>query len=251
MNILLLGDCIAVGQNLLMPEITNNKDIRVPEFNVNKQFEKEIVKWFLKNNKLKIALPEIVRSSYITKTREEKKLAWPGLIPVTDNLAVGGETFQGMHKKVKEYIQKNKKPDLVLITDFSISHRCVVVNNQSQKYVIKRDISWKNSVQHIWPNEVYKLFVNKVIEQEKLGIQYQQRKNKKSYNMLTKFLKEKNINYKFLVFRDFSRHITADYEDYTNFVKSYCDANGETKFQDKLKAQTTIANHIKKHILLQ
>ena len=46
MNILLLGDCIAVGQNLLMPEITNNKDIRVPEFNVNKQFEKEIVKWF-------------------------------------------------------------------------------------------------------------------------------------------------------------------------------------------------------------
>ena len=49
MNILLLGDCIAVGQNLLMPEITNNKDIRVPEFNVNKQFEKEIVKWFLKN----------------------------------------------------------------------------------------------------------------------------------------------------------------------------------------------------------
>ena len=103
MNILLLGDCIAVGQNLLMPEITNNKDIRVPEFNVNKQFEKEIVKWFLKNNKLKIALPEIVSSSYITKTREEKKLAWPGLIPVTDNLAVGGETFQGMHKKVKEY----------------------------------------------------------------------------------------------------------------------------------------------------
>ena len=140
-NILLFGDCIATGQDVLLPEITGVPDM-ISDALSFRDLEKQLVIWFLKQNKEKIKMKDLVRLSYKTKIKKEKELAWPAYIPNLTNLAVAGETFQGIHKKIKKYLEENKKPDLVIITDFSKSHRCIVINYDSQQYVVKRDFNF-------------------------------------------------------------------------------------------------------------
>lgn len=243
-NILLFGDCIANGHDVLLPEITGMPDIISDGVDVQKNLDKQLVKWFLKQNKEKIEMKDIVRLSYKAKIKKEKELSWPAYIPNLTNLAVTGETFQGVHKKIKKYLEENKKPDLVIITDFSKSHRCIVINHDSQQYIVKRDFNFIEFDQFIWPNNVYIMFMERVKQQETFGEIYQKRKHKKSFNLLIKFLKQNKIPHKFLIFRKYNTYLSEDFIDYSDLTKNYTNTQGKDVCSLKLQQQKGIAERV-------
>ena len=247
-RIVLLGDCIATGQDLLWPEITGEKDfIANPvECVKNEDFQKKLMMWFLKNNSEKIDLKNLLHLSYKLKIKKEKGMSWASHLPNCLNLAVAGESFQGMHKKLKKLIEDKNQVDHVLITDFSATHRCVVVNQRNQKHVIKRDINFLELPQDIWPAEAYDEFVQKVHSQETKGFDYQKRKNKKSYQILTRLLEQHNIPFRFLLFRKDNNYLTTEYVDMTDLADKYTDADtGNVVCAKKLAVQVDIAERLR------
>tara|TARA_R110000823_G_C15797519_1_gene486808 strand:+ start:84 stop:854 length:771 start_codon:yes stop_codon:yes gene_type:complete len=245
-QIVILGDCIATGQGLLWPEITGDKDIAVDYIEVlkNKDFKKKLVSWYLKNNKEKVDFNSIIHHSYKSEIKKEKDMSWVSHIPNSLNLAVAVETFQGMHKKIKKIILENRKPSMVLITCFSEEHRCVVINQNNQKFVVKRDINFWELDQHIWPTEIYQKFMTKLNDQELLGDQFQRRKNKKSFDMLTRLLDHHQIPYKFLLFRKCNSYISTQYVDLSDLHAKYRNHDGRDLATRKLEVQPEIARRV-------
>ena len=248
-KIVLLGDCIATGQGTLWPEITGEKDFVSDAIDCakNKVLQKKLVSWYLKNHKEKINIDSVVDHSLKAKLNKEKGMSWVTHVPNCINLAVAGETFQGMHKKIKKIIRENTIPSLVLITCFAPTHRCVVVNQNNQKFVCKREFQLLEEKQRIWPDAVYQQFVTLVKKQELFGEDFQKRKNKKSFRMLTKLLDQFRIPYKFLVFRKYNRYISNQYVDLSDLPATYCD-NGYELLTRKLEAQPEIAKRVMDNI---
>lgn len=248
-QILILGDCIATGQNCLMPEITGEEIF--PDFAVNSNFEKDIILWYLKNNKKdKKNANDLLKLAYAYKRSKEKEIAWPALLdqPVI-NLAVSGETFQGMHHKIKNYIEKNNKPDLILITDFYHEHNCVVVN-KNKKFVVKRDTAFIDQPQDVYPPDVYEIFKTRANEQRHKGTNYQIRKTIKSFYQLEKVLEKNNINYRLLCFRNYHKKYiwyNKNFVDCTEFISKYRSTNEDNCIK-KLQAQKFIADFLKTKI---
>ena len=245
-QIVLLGDCIATGQGTLWPEITGDKDLVLDDIEVlkNKALEKKLVSWYLKNHKERVDINSIIHHSYKSKIKKEKDMSWVSHIPNSLNLAVAGETFQGMHKKIKKIILENSKPSMVLITCFSPEHRCVVVNQNNQQFVVKRDKGLLEAEQHIWPARVFQEFIAKVKDQEHLGEQFQRRKNKKSFEMLTKLLDHHQIPYKFLLFRKHNSYISTQYVDLSDLPAEYHNNDRRALPIRKLELQPEIARRV-------
>tara|TARA_R110000803_G_scaffold203449_1_gene269030 strand:- start:361 stop:1131 length:771 start_codon:yes stop_codon:yes gene_type:complete len=245
-QIVLLGDCIATGQDLLWPEILGDEDFVADaiECAKNKVLEQKLVSWYLKNNKEKVDFNSIIHHSYKSKIKKEKDMSWVSHIPNSLNLAVAGETFQGMHKKIKKIILENSKPSMVLITCFSEGHRCVVINQNNQKFVVKRDINFLELDQHIWPTEIYQEFMTRLNDQELLGEQFQRRKNIKSFEMLTRLLDHHQIPYKFLLFRKYNSYISTQYVNLSDLPKKYRNDKGQESSNRKLEAQPEIARRV-------
>lgn len=248
-QIVLLGDCIATGQSLLWPEISGDKDFVADAVDCveNKTLEKKLVAWYLKNRKEKLQINSVIHQSLKAKINKEKSMSWVAHIPGCLNLAVAGETFQGMHKKIKKIITENKKPSLVLITCFAASHRCVVINQNNQKFVVKREVALLEKEQRIWPDEVYKEYVSRVRKQELYGEEFQKRKNKKSFTMLIKLLDQSRIPYKFLLFRKYNRYISDQFVDLSDLIATYSN-NGHEQLTRKLEAQPEIAKRVMSNI---
>ena len=120
---IVIGDCVATGTDVLLPEITGDPDCLATDIadeSVVTTMVKDVSKWFLKNNKSKVHINDLADSSFTLKLQREKSLAWPSHIPNCVNLAVAGETFQGMHKKIKEY--RREIPNIeIIFYSYSIS----------------------------------------------------------------------------------------------------------------------------------
>ena len=245
-SIVLVGDCIATGESLLWPEITGDKEFvgDAIESVKDKTLEKKLAAWYLKHNKEKIDFANIMRHSYKAKIKKEKEMSWVSHIPGCLNLAVAGETFQGMHKKIKKEIAEVGKPSMVLVTCFSHGHRCVVVNQNNQRHVVKRDMGMLEHDQSIWPTEVYKDFIDRVKGQELLGEQFQKRKHKKSFQLLIKLLDQHQIPHKFLLFRKYNKYLSDQYVDLTDLPETYKNNDGHEIASKKLEVQLDIARRV-------
>lgn len=245
MSVVVLGDCIATGYNVLLHEILDDDNLLHPEYGLNEEQEKKFGIWFLSQN-IKIKAENIKQQAYAYKLEQEMNLAWPSLIPGCTNLASQNETFLGMFYKIKEYLKRQKKPKLVLLTDFSPTHRCVVINNDG-KHIVQNDIALIHDQQHTWKPGVYDQFKKKIIKQESFGEKYQKRKTKLSFDILRKFLKINQIPYKFLMFKQHNTYLTKNYIDCTDLIKTYT-VGKQHHCKNKLKAQILIAKHVEKHI---
>ena len=247
-RILLLGGCHHIGQHLLVPEIIGEDDCVVDGTQIVGRMGKKMMLWFLQNNKEKIEASSIVRKAYAYKEQKEKLIAWPSQLEGCTNLAQGCETYQGMQHKLRNYLLENSKPDLVLITDIGKQHRGVVINNDNVKYVVSQDMALLGRQKSSLPDDVYRMAVEKIKRQEKLGNEYQQIKAKKSYEMLVRVLKHHAIPHRLLLMQDYNRYITDDYIDLNPYYKQYIDKNGDQIISKKLQAQSDIALYVKSQI---
>jgi hypothetical protein len=249
-RILVLGDCIATGQNCLLDKITGVDSLSIEDDFYQSSDEKEryIIKWFLQNNTHKLHLSDIKKLSYKYKTELERKIAWPNFLPATvDNLSIAGETFQGMHSTLKKYLKNNPPPNFLIITDFDRSHNCVVINYSGKKYIVKRATSLLDQPQYLYPEKVYKLFRNKIDKEIFKGNNFFLKKNKKALYYFIKFVERQKINYTIVSFYTWFKEIHDNYIDCCHLVSMYKN-NGLTNIRQKKDSQPIIAEHVYNNI---
>ena len=253
-NTLLVGDCIATGFNCLMHEIIQEETVVMSDLQRFTKFEQPIVKWFLQKNKDKINFEEIVDKAYAYKRQYEINVAWPSYFknPIK-NLAVFGETYEGMLIKTKQYIAEYGKPNLIIITDFTESHHGNYVNLNNKEYYVKRDRQLLDEPQKTWPNDVYNIFKEKVKEELQYDSTYHYKKHQKELESVIEYLTKNNLNYKFCIFREWTKKIVnnIDYIDCIFLTERYItNANNGEEVDTKIKYQTQklIANYIEKRL---
>lgn len=254
-KILILGDCIATGQNCLLNEITGIDPLYIEDDfqRMDEQRKKFVAAWFIKNNKNQINLQKLNRNEIIDlavkeKIKCEKKISWPNFMNAdTENLSVAGETFQGMHDKIKTYIKNKGYPTQIILTDFDDTHCCVIINHLGTKYIVKRPIALIHEPQSWYPTHVYEKF-KKVAEKEILqGKKTFLKRSKKSLYFLKKFIEKTKINYNIVSFQPWLREIEKNFIDCNHFVNIY--KNGKTiDIKKKRDSQPLIANYVCKKL---
>ena len=251
-KILVVGDCIANGQNLLLPEILSKDEVEGDNLKISQEpgFNKKLLAWYLKKSKSKTHdAYKLLADALKFKRQQEKELSWVKHLPDSVNLTGNGETFQVMHKKLRDYLNDHGKPKFVLITDFSPSHRCVVINADGEQHVVKRDDTFLDQEQEIVPKNIYELFLSSVEKQKKYGEEYQKRKNLKSFDMLIRLLGHHDIQWRFLIFRPENSYLLHRGHDMTKFLLAVQSSNGYDLCTKKLSVQEEIAHHIITHVL--
>jgi hypothetical protein len=252
--ILLLGNCIALGEHTLLPEITSNPNVTTKhDYSLtSRKWRKEISAWFLKKyyNQQKVADKEILRTAFKEKQKQEKKLAFPNYIKDCVNVSTYGATFLGIHQQCKMYLKNNHKPDLVLITDFPFENRGIAIHHNQQKFIIESAMYFVDHNPEFVPKQAYQKFLDKRKLQEKVGETFINKKRQKSYKLLIKFLHHHNLKYKFIIFYKKNKNFFAEhnYIDCTSFVDQFTNSDGYQLCAKKLELQKPIAEHIKKHI---
>jgi len=254
-NTLLVGDCIATGFNCLMHEIIQEETVVMSDLQRISKFEQQIVKWFLshRKNKNKIAFTEIIDEAYAYKRQYEINVAWPGYLknPIK-NLAVFGETYEGMLIKTKQYIADYDKPDMIIITDFTETHHGHYINLNNKEYYVKRDSHLLDKPQKTWPNDVYNIFKEKVKEELQYSKTYHFKKHQKELESFIDYLTKNNLNHKLCIFREWTKKIVnVDYIDCVFLTERYITntKNGEeVDTKTKHQTQKLIANYIEEKI---
>jgi len=252
MNILILGDCIATGQNCLTHTILSD-DVVLSDFNrFDERYEGELLKWFLRDRKHNsenhsVSMSNLMHEAYKYKSAAERRVSWPTMLGhnVT-NLAVVGETYLGMYVKLQKYMAENKKPDLILLTDFTPSHIGIYINSNGTKTLVRRDLHFINKQQHTYHDDVYEKFVSRANIEVSKGADYIKRKNQRSYRMLSRSLLRQKLNFKFCAFYKDSLSF-IDGIDCTHLPSLYNVKDGVSP-KLKLLTQSKIADFILKEI---
>lgn len=250
-KILVLGDCIATGQNCLLEEITGIHPLYIEDdfTRMDQQRQQFVMTWFIKNNKNKINLnklgyDEILNLAKQEKLRLEKEISWPSFINAEiENLSVAGETFQGMHDKIKKYLQNKVYPDHVLLTDYDDTHCCVIINYQGTRYIVKRPISLINEPQNWYPTDVYEKFKKIALKEFSQGKNSFLKRSQKSLYYLKKFIEKTKINYSIISFQPWFKEIEKNFIDCTDLVKNYKKLN-KVDVGKKKQLQPIIAKYI-------
>ena len=263
-NIVLLGGCIHMGRDLLLPEIMDDKNYVIPKGGANsKGIAKKVTGWFLKNKEAQnTKFENIIRESFALKEKKEKQLAWTSYLNSCVNLSDICETFQGMHVKLKHYLQHNKKPAIVLVQlDIGDDHRAVTINKNSQKHVVSETIEMQGSNKSKFPKDIYKRAMEMIKNQEHNGEKWVLQKTIRSLYMLVKLLDSEGIPFKFLRMdlgaNFFSEHIKGSHGDIikdrcidlTKFYRLYHTSEGQQVLRKKLDLQKQIADHVQKELL--
>lgn len=255
-KILVLGDCIATGQNCLIHNILEQEDCVRQDFNLvdNKEEQAMLGKWYLSNRDktIKINKDTLFREAFKFKREQEKLVAWPTYLNAESviNLCVSGESFMGMAVKLKKYLENNKLPDLVLITDIAKTHYCYYTNYEGNKIPIKRDILFVDEDQTLYPSEAYKKFQKSVDKQVKQGEKYWIKKNNRLIKVLEDNLKIFNLNYEYIFFRSISKNFLTSKQPIESYHLSslYTNSDHSISTKKKLEAQMIIAELVNSKI---
>lgn len=251
-NILVLGDCIGNGQNVLVHTILEQDDCVQQDFSMisDKKQEKFLIKWYLKNRDKKIPVHKdtMVSEALKFKREQEKLFSWPKFLNTANlfNLCVDGESFMGMTIKLNKFILENGKPDLVLITDIARTHYCYYTNYNGEKKAIKRDILFVDQEQNLYPKEAYKKFQNNVEKQVRQGEHFWIRKNNKLIKVLENNLQYNNLRYEFVFFRSISKRYEVSKKPINayHFMPTYTNPDQTISTKKKLETQKNIAEYV-------
>ena len=251
--IVVLGNCIALAEHTLLPEITGIDNV-TNQFNrdpKNKEWQKLLTTWYLETQKNKnIKSAQLLRLSYYEKQRKEKQIAWPTYINNCVNLSTYGSTFLGMYYNLLQYIKQNNKPNFVAILDYPKINRSCLINYNNKKYVVESAYTFTDNQQDQVPKPVYQQFLIKRKLQEAYGESYQIKKKTKSLEQLLNFCKNEKINHKIFMFYKQNREFFNEHDviDCTHFEAQYTNDNGYQQCDTKLAVQQSIAEYVQKHI---
>lgn len=194
----MLGDCQSDGNNCLAHQILHQDDLVIDWSLQYHQRAAEVVKWMLSHKThQKLALHTIKDTAFKFLRQKELEVAWPNLIKnyTVTNLSCRGAHFLGHHKRIKQWIANNPKPDLVILTDYTFDHYVVSFRHDGITQIFEKNLNYNQSE---WNNNYYDQEVHEKIV-EKLKIQMSQsrswfeRRHQHAHFFLLKFLKQHDI----------------------------------------------------------
>lgn len=264
MNILILGDCQSNGNNLLVPEIVPT-ETTIPYGLLHKnKFYKELRKWYLnelKASKQKRLLIDTMKNienidkdlvQYLKKKQLEK--AWPTYLDVNHtvtNLSFHDRTAIGYLRSLHRYLESNKKPDKILVTDHTPTHQVFRLYPRSKYYEVSYD-----------PGDLF-VFNNRISLDEDIQLQIYQKskslyeknsnhiikRSLKLFGWFLKYLERNGFEYQVIFFHNiFKNSFTSSKSiDCTHFYQQYFTEKGEIPLI-KANLQNNIAQHIQKSL---
>lgn len=209
-NILTLGDCASNGNNTFGHLVYNEPDIILTySLQFYKKYD-DTLNWVVNNKILHfddgISLEEKHDISVKKYRTEEKKISWPSLLPYnTDNLSLNGNHYGNYIKQLEKYCENVKKPDIVLITDYSPSHMFIYFTDRGKKYKFLTEADMVkeqyNKTKHNFPEHVHRKKRYFIQKQNSYRPSYQKNKNRRYFSLLVEKLNQLKIDYFFVSLR--------------------------------------------------
>ena len=207
-TILILGDCQSNGNNCLAHEITQEKTLRTWSMRFHKEF-RSVFKWYMRHRRdagIKTPMPEGNLESVVWHYfwEEEQKVAWPNLLHGNIiNFSKNGGHFIGHHHRLKQYLANNAKPDHVIVTDYTFSHKASAFKFKGKQYVFEResyvDAEWNPTD---YPVEVHRKRLASIEFQKNQSREWHIRRHQRGFDMLIKLLKYHGLSYSIVRFGD-------------------------------------------------
>jgi len=254
MNILILGDCASAGTNVLTPEITGDKGAII-EYSLTwgNRYWKDIMKWYLEETKYERGtikdMNTIPFKSIKYLYEQEIANSYWKYIPVNvDNRSKNGATAGGYYKRLLKYEKDKGRPDVIFITDHTLSHKWQVINHNGQKYFFEKNFDLRQ------PNFTYNAQLNSPLEIQKMAFEKAkatyhngvvEKRNKRIMSWFIKFLKKKN--YKFYKIKFYEGFDEFDNDpsvlDCSDLVQKYTVGHGD-RVDIKIQVAPLIAQMI-------
>lgn len=254
MNILILGDCASAGTNVLTPYITGHKGAII-EYSLTwgNKYWKNINAWYLKETKNKRNTIKDIKTIPFdaVKYLVEQELAnsyWKHIPVDVDNRSKNGTTAGGYYKRLLKYEKTKGRPDVIFVTDHTISHKWQVINHKGQKYFFEKNFDerqpeFRHNPQLTAPLEVQQMAFEKSKDTHFKGLV--EKRNKRIMSWFLRFL-EKN-NYKFYKIKFYNGFEEFDNDqdvlDCSDLVEKYTEGHGD-RVDIKIEVAPLIAQRI-------
>ena len=200
-SILILGDCHSNG-NACINHIINNDPNDVSEWSI--RFNKEytnLVKWYMAQpNREPVPEDQLVEQALTYLTQQERMSAWPTYLE--DEYKVFNRSLLGNHCgryriQLKDHINKNGKPDLVLITDYHSQHVFseFTVNGHEYNFLSSPSVldEWTDAKNY--PKEIHSVRREEFINDQNRGEEFLREKTNKYHKELIKEIKKIQAEY--------------------------------------------------------
>ena len=144
MKTLVLGDCASSGTNVLTEDIIGEKNATIQgSLTTNGNYVKDIMAWYLKQAKEKhIPIKDIKKIPYdaVTYLREQEVINsyWQYVNEPVVNMSKEGATGGGYYKRLLKYENEHTRPDIIVVTDYSLKHMWQVINNAGTQYFFEK-----------------------------------------------------------------------------------------------------------------
>jgi len=205
-SILILGDCHSNG-NACINHIINNDPNDVSEWSI--RFNKEytnLVKWYMgQPNREPVPEDQLVEQAFKYLTQQERMSAWPTYLE--DEYKVFNRSLLGNHCgryriQLKDHINKNGKPDLVLITDYHSQHVFseFTVNGHEYNFLSSPSVldEWTNAKNY--PKEIHLVRREEFIKDRDRGKKFLREKTNKHHKELIEEIRNNDIPFAHCIF---------------------------------------------------
>jgi hypothetical protein len=149
---------------------------------------------------------------------------------------------------LKDHINKNGKPDLVLITDYHSSHVFseFTIDNHEYNFLSSPSVLNEWTEQKTYPKEIHLVRQEEFIKDRDRGEQFLREKTKKHHDQLIEELKQYDVPFAHCLFEgaeldNIERHI-----DLTDSISKYKDGNNVgVHSKNKFDCQKEIADKVR------
>lgn len=224
-KIVVLGDCQSDGNNCLAHQILQQDDLVIDWSLKYHQRKSEVIKWMLSHKtQQKLSLQTLEDTAFKFLRQKELEVAWPNLIKnyTVTNLSIRGAHSLGHHRRLKQWMENNSKPDLVILTDAMFDHFVVSFRYQGATKIFEKGLHYAESK---WNPDHYDQEIHEKIV-EKLKIQMSrprgwfERRHQHAHFFLLKFLKHYEIPW---INLRFGEHDPANVKFFSKFMPTDID----------------------------
>lgn len=254
MKILILGDCSSAGTNVLTQQITGEKGA-VVEYSLTwgGRYWKNLISWYLRETKSKrdIVLNKDQLPIYAENYLREQEMLnsyWKYIPVEVDNRSKSGATAGGYYKRLLKYEKEKGRPDVIFITDHTVTHKWQVINYKGQKYFLEKNYDERkpnfiSNPQLRAPVEVQRLAFEKAKHTHEKGSV--QKRNKKIMSWFIHFLQKNHYRFYKLKFYNGFDEFDCDTTvlDCSDLVDKFRSENGD-RVDVKVQVQSELASRI-------
>jgi len=198
-----------------------------------------------------ILAEQLVEQALKYLSQREKIVAWPTYLE--DEYKVFNRSLNGNHCgryriQLKDHIDKNGKPDLVLITDYHSGHVFseFTIDNHDYNFLSSPSVLNEWTEQKTYPKEIHLARQEEFIKDRDRGEEFLREKTKKHHDQLIEELRNNDIPFAHCIFEGGELDIIERHIDLIDSISRYKDGNNVgVHSKNKFDCQKEIADRVR------